>query len=613
MEKIVTGIDQEELKKAREEMMAEMGITSTQPEFSEQNNTENSVEENLDNLNEPSKEELSDNDENNSNLDDENYDEELFDLIDDFIQNAENNTDGLISNASQDNNLSENENANTNDNVSEEIPSENLSHYDVFSEYEINSPVSSNVSLREPAAQEINDGFINEESLNNRVISNEPSENISESENIDNISNDQEKLENDEEISNNEILENTKEEEHDSENIDDLIDDIVKNISDDDNHQEQDAQEVSEEQISENVEEHDNTTNSEISDNAGVEQNFEDSLENSKIDSEDINIGADDFNFFGETDEKSSESAAEDNKILNDDAKEDVAEIYVSNKAASIATKEELLPEISSLEFVNVLSMQEFKNSDNFTFVLGRTETGNILFESLKNCYNIAFFANNNSYEMLNTLLLSLMLKNSASEFKFALLDGKNTNTFNYYDASKYLFGGSVAKSEDEILNKLSDVIGELEARYHTLAKFNVRNIDEYNILAKSSGVPKLAHILLVVDGYNELMQSANFEKITNLIYQILRLGRIAGIYVIVVADKNINEDIINFNLPARIGFRCEKNSDSVAMIGESGIDKLANDNEFLYSSINFENAKHLRQPTLSSAITKILIENIEK
>jgi len=275
--------------------------------------------------------------------------------------------------------------------------------------------------------------------------------------------------------------------------------------------------------------------------------------------------------------------------------------------------KPDFLPEIDPVSFVNVLSMQEFKNSDNFTFVLGRSESGNILFETLKNCYNIAFFANENSYELLNTMLLSFMLKNSASEFKLALCDGADTNTFNYYLGSKYLFGGSIAKNEDDIMQKLTEILAELEARYHTLAKFNVRSVEEYNILAKNTNTPKLSQILIVIDGYYELMHSSSFEKIKNCLYQILRLGRIAGIYVVVVTNQNIEEDIINFNLPSRIGFKCSENDDSISMIGESGIDKLSNKNEFLYSSINQESAQHIRQPMVSDAIIKILIDNIEK
>ncbi len=305
-----------------------------------------------------------------------------------------------------------------------------------------------------------------------------------------------------------------------------------------------------------------------------------------------------------------SENAANDefNEILLKKSEELKTRI---NKVEIEQKKIELLPEIEPINFVNVLSMQDFKNSDNFTFVLGRSDKGNIIYENLKQCYNIAFFANSQSYEMLNTMLLSFMLKNSAGDFKFALCDGGNAGNFNFYNQSKYLFE-EVAKTDDDISLLLSKVISELEDRYHTLAKFNVRSIDEYNILAKNAKTPKLAQLLVVVDGYSELMHSENFEKIKSSLYQILRLGRIAGIFVVVVTNKKIEEDIINFNLPSRIGFRCSEHDDSVAMIGEMGLEKLANKHEYLYSSVHSETTRHIRQPGISGSIIKILIDNIE-
>ena len=235
------------------------------------------------------------------------------------------------------------------------------------------------------------------------------------------------------------------------------------------------------------------------------------------------------------------------------------------------------------------------------------------MFENLKQSYNIAFFANKNSYELLNSMLLSFMLKNSPTDLKLVLCDGVESHNFAYYENSKYLYENKISKKEDEISETLISIATELESRYKTLARFNVRNVDEYNLLAKNSNTPKLSEILIVVDSYYELMHSSCFEKIKNSLYQILRFGRIAGIYVVVVTNSKIEEDIINFNLPSRIGFKCSENDDSISMIGEPGIEKLADSHEFLYSSINSESAIHLRQPVLSDTIIKILIDNIEK
>jgi len=564
-ERKVTGIDLEELKRAREEMYQEMGISSA-PTNSINNEQEDAHknEENID-----ADEQIIEPDEETDDFDSSSIIEnQLLGMIDNFINNAE-----AESSESQtdDKGQSIDKDFMVQSKPSINIDNKNLSHYDAFAQFEINTADAINEKFATKAQTD-------EETFGDAVVEDrlvyEVPENIASELLLDEDDDDDDEIEVDDEL---------------LDSLEEIAEDLARDI-------EQTKEKLAGDKANDVVEAED------------LKQFEEDSIEEPQEPQEEIEISP------VQQQEVVQEKEPEAQKIASKPKQVENAAInFDFFHSEPVKVSQELLPEIDSVNFVNVLSMQEFKQSDNFTFVLGKTESGNVLFESLKQCYNIAFFANENSYELLNTMLLSFMLKNSHNEFKFVLCDGANSNNFAYYETSKYLYDGKISKNEDDISQVLNDVFAELEKRYHTLAKFNVKSIDEYNILATNTNTPRLSQILIVIDGYYELMQSSNFEKIKTTLYQILRLGRIAGIYAVVVTNQKIEEDIINFNLPSRIGFKCHQNEDSISMIGESGIDKLASKNEYFYSSINLEHAVHLRQPTISGSIIKILIDNIEK
>lgn len=661
MEKKVTGIDLDELKREREAMMADMGIMpNSASDYSNQNFATDQKNDSTESYNAV---------ENNNNVESSstNYedmsDEELLEMINDFItETGDEENDEISSLANSNNSETEQKteefvtvDEGATDSVSENSkdyqirsePSRNLSHYDVFAQFEINSSVPiSHDELKdedkinknyESPSHESDDKFlmsdedliklndVDDDEIIDEIADNLATEIIGDDDDDEIIIEDSsESLENqsieDEEVFFEDLLPQETSEEIDSEGVNEEL--FLEETQSENDKFESDIETQNNEIVTFEEDQNEEPTFEEIltqdsseevvtdeNEEKEIDENLSDTLDTEKIDYNDI---ASNTVLETKTEVKEDDNV---NEILKAFAAKKKLEIETAklDKLKNMQNKIDFLPEITSVNFVNVLSMQEFKSADSLTFVLGKNESGNVVFESLKKSYNVAMFANENSYELLHSMILSFMLKNSPGELKLALCDGADSHNFNYYIESKYLYGENIAQSEDEICQKITQIASELEERYRTLARFNVRSIDEYNVLAKNTQTPRLSQILVVIDGYYEIMRSSSFEKIKNCLYQILRLGRIAGIFAIVVTNKKIEEDIINFNLPSRIGFKCSENDDSIAMIGELGIDRLANKHEFLYSSINLEHAQHLRQPLLSDSIIKILIDNIEK
>ena len=96
------------------------------------------------------------------------------------------------------------------------------------------------------------------------------------------------------------------------------------------------------------------------------------------------------------------------------------------------------------------------------------------------------------------------------------------------------------------------------------------------------------------------------------MLYNILKFGRLVGVYAVVATTADIDKNEINYNLPTRICYRTEDEYDSVASIGSGGAEKLRDEQDFLYSTVFDDEVKHLKCATLSLQEIEVIIENLE-
>lgn len=269
---------------------------------------------------------------------------------------------------------------------------------------------------------------------------------------------------------------------------------------------------------------------------------------------------------------------------------------------------------IVPFNFVDIIATDEFKNSDKLSYILGKDENNDVIYANIRDCFNTAIFGINADeiYNQMNSMILSLMLKNSENEINFVICDSKIDSVFDVYNKSTYMYYNRIAKTNREILDLVIDLSKELDSRYEKLVDVGVKSIESYNILAKERMFDNMPYIVLLFNHYTKASQLLDAAKINSCIYNLLKFGRIAGIYVVIGAEKEIVSTEVNYNLPTRIAFKLGSDYSSISAVGQSGAELIDNDNEFLYLTVYDEVPKHMKSANISSDEIEIIIDNLE-
>ncbi len=271
--------------------------------------------------------------------------------------------------------------------------------------------------------------------------------------------------------------------------------------------------------------------------------------------------------------------------------------------------------EIEDYKFVDVISTDTFTNSNKLSYVLGKNESGELVFGNLRDSYNVGVFGKETTElnNLIHSMLLSLIMKNSVNEINFIICDSKADSKFEVYNKSSYMYFNRIAKTNKEILDTLIELSKELEERYKLLAEIGVKSIEQYNTIAKNDNLKPLPYLLTVFNNYSKSIQLTNADKINACLHQILKFGRIVGLYLVIVANTVITSGEINYNLPTRLSFVAEDVNRSLTTLGVAGAESLPSSADILYSSVEQEKTQHLKVAHLTKPEIELLIENIEE
>lgn len=267
---------------------------------------------------------------------------------------------------------------------------------------------------------------------------------------------------------------------------------------------------------------------------------------------------------------------------------------------------------IDDYKFINEIAADGFKNSDKFSYILGKNEDNETVYGNFKQHYNLAVFGKNESVvnSFLNSMMLSLCLKNSVHEVNFVMLDSNINSPFEVYNKSSYMFFNRIAKTNKEILDTLIEISKEVDDRYEKLAGIGVKNIEKYNESAIGGGLTALPYIILVFNNYTSASQAPDSDRIDACLYQILKYGRIAGVYCVVAAKLEIETNQINYGLSSRLGFKSDE--DSRFTVGVEGVEKLPDESDAIFYNIATNKVEHIKTATVTDTELDLIIRDLE-
>ena len=248
----------------------------------------------------------------------------------------------------------------------------------------------------------------------------------------------------------------------------------------------------------------------------------------------------------------------------------------------------------------------------------------------------------------INSLLLSLLCKNSPADLNLILIDPKMLELSVYEDIPH--LKAPVVTNAKRARGVLWWAVEEMERRYRLLKEVGVRDVAAYNRLSVDSQRPtndkkkrknvtiellehdvvatgssnegldrtydsttpdqidapavveRLPRIVVVVDELADLMLSVGRE-IEDLLARLAQKARAAGIHLILATQRpsvNVITGLIKANFPARISFKVASKIDARTVLDTSGSEKLLGQGDMLFLAPWLGQLKRLHSPYVS-------------
>jgi S-DNA-T family DNA segregation ATPase FtsK/SpoIIIE len=246
------------------------------------------------------------------------------------------------------------------------------------------------------------------------------------------------------------------------------------------------------------------------------------------------------------------------------------------------------------------------KTREPLSFAIGKDIAGDAVVGELNKMPHLLIAGQTGSGKsvMINTLLCSLLYRNSPSDMKLILVDPKQVEMAPYEDIP-HLLAPIITKPE-ECISALKWLVNEMERRYSLLAEEKLRDIKSYNAKKKDEGMP---YIVIVIDELADLMMIAA-RDVEALVVRLAQKARAVGIHLVLATQRpsvDVITGLIKANIPARIAFTVASQVDSRTILDQIGAEKLLGQGDMLLTTPSMSKPKRVQGAwTMDEEVTKI-------
>lgn len=236
----------------------------------------------------------------------------------------------------------------------------------------------------------------------------------------------------------------------------------------------------------------------------------------------------------------------------------------------------------ATVRLSSILASSEWKaNKSPLGFAIGKDISGKSVSVGLDKMPHLLVAGQTGAGKsvMINTILTSLLYRNSPSDLKLILVDPKQVELKPYDDIPHLLT--PVIVEPEKCISALKWAVAEMERRYTALAEERVKDIVQYNSKKQEEGMP---YIVVVIDELADMMMMAA-RDVEALIVRIAQKARAVGIHLILATQRpsvNIITGLIKANVPGRIAFTTQSQVDSRTIIDQAGAEKLLGQGDML-------------------------------
>lgn len=201
----------------------------------------------------------------------------------------------------------------------------------------------------------------------------------------------------------------------------------------------------------------------------------------------------------------------------------------------------------------------------------------------------IAGATNSGKSVCINTVLASLLIKNSPEELKLILIDPKMVELIAYNDLPHLIT--PVITDAKMASQALKWAVEEMEKRYKLFADNRSRDIKGFNDNVKAGRIDSelMPYMVIVIDELADLMMVAA-NDVEDAIQRITQKARAAGIHLIVATQRpttDVVKGTIKSNIPTRIAFKVASFVDSTTILDGAGAENLLGKGDMLLKEVD--------------------------
>lgn len=212
---------------------------------------------------------------------------------------------------------------------------------------------------------------------------------------------------------------------------------------------------------------------------------------------------------------------------------------------------------------------------------------------------------------LVNSFLMSMLLKYTPDELKLVLIDPKQLELANYGDIP-HLLTPVITDMKDAVA-ALTWCVNEMERRYQLMSGLRVRKLSEFNkkvVQAEADGEPlfdpfwkindsvsqskppklkPLPTIVIVADEFADMIMQLG-KTAEEPIVRLAQKSRAAGIHLLLATQRptvNVVTGLIKANIPSRVALRVNSKVDSRTIIEEGGAEDMLGHGDMMFIGPN--------------------------
>jgi S-DNA-T family DNA segregation ATPase FtsK/SpoIIIE len=249
----------------------------------------------------------------------------------------------------------------------------------------------------------------------------------------------------------------------------------------------------------------------------------------------------------------------------------------------------------ADVRLYGILSDSAWKSvSEPLGFAIGKDIAGEAVVGELNKMPHMLIAGQTGSGKsvMINTLLTSLLYRNSPSDMRLILVDPKQVEMAPYQDIPHLLT--PIITEPEKCISALKWAVNEMERRYSLLAEEKLRDIKSYNQKKQDEAMP---YIVIVIDELADLMMVAA-RDVEALIVRLAQKARAVGIHLVLATQRpsvDVITGLIKANIPARIAFTVASQVDSRTILDQIGAEKLLGQGDMLLLTPSMSKPKRIQ------------------